>query len=322
MRQPAVFLDRDDTLIANASLDWSTHPLSTVTRGDLCAPEQVSLLPAALPACQLLDAAGFALVVVTNQGLVARGHGTLDDVERTNDRMRDLLTIDGRCLITATYLCPMHPAGSVPRFTSEHPWRKPGGGMVLAAAEELDLDLSRSWLIGDADRDLAAGRAAGIGADRTLRIGSRPGDMPDLLAASLVILARRSGPGGIVTGQLRAHDAVGAADPLANPSADPLADPLADPAVRRMVIATGHAIAERVGVELVSIDADAGGVRVALRGSRVTAMGFLAELRRLTNAWHLRKHGSELWPRRRPEGEDGGEGWLDFPSDFDLGEPG
>ena len=306
MARPAVFLDRDDTLIANATLEWTRPPLAGMTRGDLCEPNQVRLLPGALPACQLLEAAGFALVVVTNQGLVARGHGTLGDVERTNDRLRDLLTVDGRCLVAATYLCPMHPRGTVPRFTGEHPWRKPGGGMLRAAAEELDLDLSRSWMIGDAERDLEAGHAAGLPADRTLRVGPGPSDLPDLLAASLVILARRTGPGGLVTGRLRAAG-----------------EPLGDAAIRRMVVATGHAIAERVGVELVSIEADEAGVRIALRGSRVTAMGFLAELRRLTNAWHRRKHGSELWPVRRPAGDDdAGDGWLDFPTDFDLGEPG
>lgn len=302
MRRPTIFLDRDDTLIANSSLDWSAGPSASpkLTPGDLCDPNRVRLLPAALEGCRLLHAAGYQLVMVTNQGLVARGGGSLADVERTNDRVRELLTFNGSPLIAATYACPMHPKGNLPRFTREHPWRKPAGGMIRAAADELDLDLARSWLVGDAERDIEAAVDAGIARERTIRVG---GLVPDLLAATLIILAQRTTPSGLVTGRL---------------TAAPLAAPLADDAVRRIVVATAHAIAERVGVELVEIRADDAGVAVTLRGSRVTAMGFLAELRRLTNRWHRDKLGSDLWPTTDRPPPDAG--WLD-PPDPDSPQP-
>ncbi|MCC6971598.1 MAG: hypothetical protein IT434_15410 [Phycisphaerales bacterium] len=91
--RPAVFLDRDDTLIQNAELPWDR---GGTPRGDLCDPAWVRLLPGVAEACRMLAGAGFALVVVSNQGLVARGVGTLEDVERTNRRMLDLLSEGGR----------------------------------------------------------------------------------------------------------------------------------------------------------------------------------------------------------------------------------
>jgi D-glycero-D-manno-heptose 1,7-bisphosphate phosphatase len=89
-----------------------------------------------------------------------------------NDRVRQLFTSPGSAssLIDAVYACPWHPKGNVPEFTREHHWRKPQPGMILAAAGDLGLDLSRSWLIGDADRDIQAGIAAGLSPDRCLMI--------------------------------------------------------------------------------------------------------------------------------------------------------
>lgn len=150
MLTPAVFFDRDDTLIACREV---------TVDGDLGDPGLVALLPGALEACRRLKEAGFALVVVSNQGGVARGRFTEEAVAAVNERVNQLL--GGR--IDAFRHCPFHPQGSVPRYTCEHPWRKPGPGMILDAAETLSLDLDRSWLIGDAERDCAAGRAAGLG---------------------------------------------------------------------------------------------------------------------------------------------------------------
>lgn len=184
--RPAVFLDRDDTLIENRELPW---PRIGTPPGDLCDPAFVRLLPGVREACEQLVNAGYALVVVSNQGLVARGVGTLADVTRTNDRVLELLTpqTTRRSLIERVYFCPYHPKGTVAPFNVEHPWRKPAPGMILEAARELRLDLSRSWLVGDAPRDIEAGRNAGIDTDRCLLVG--PGrDLPDLAAATRVIL--------------------------------------------------------------------------------------------------------------------------------------
>ncbi len=178
----AVFLDRDDTLMEANSLP---PPPAPAARGDVINPSLVNLLPGVLDGCRRLKEAGCTLVIISNQGVVARGGGTLDQVEAVNARLRDLLIDDnGRPLIDATYFCPFHPRGTVARFTREHPWRKPSPGMILAAASEMGLDLSTSWLIGDAERDVAAGTAAGIAPQRCLRTG--PG--LDFAAAASAVL--------------------------------------------------------------------------------------------------------------------------------------
>lgn len=143
MGDPAVFLDRDNTLIDND--------------GDLGDPELVKLLPGVAESLARLRDAGFRLVVVSNQGGVARGLFTEADVEAVNGRIAELVGD----MIDRFYWCPYHPQGSVERYRREHPWRKPQPGMLLAAAADLDLDLPRSWLIGDQPRDVEAGRAAG-----------------------------------------------------------------------------------------------------------------------------------------------------------------
>ncbi len=183
----AVFLDRDDTLIECNGLPAPPPPAAP---GDLTDPALVRLLPGVPGACAALKRAGFALVVVSNQGVVARGGATLATVEAINRRVSELLHEDGRPLIDRFYFCPFHPKGRVPEFTREHDWRKPAPGMILAAAADMGLDLRDSWLIGDAARDVEAGIGAGLEPGRCLRIG--PGQpLPDLAAAARVVLGER-----------------------------------------------------------------------------------------------------------------------------------
>jgi D-glycero-D-manno-heptose 1,7-bisphosphate phosphatase len=144
----AVFLDRDDTLIANAGV---------APGGDLGDPALVELLPGVFDGCTLLRDAGFTLVVVSNQGGVARGLYEEADVHAVHERLNELLA----GMIDAFRFCPFHPEGVVERYRREHPWRKPSPGMLLDAAECMNLDPARSWMIGDALRDCEAGRAAG-----------------------------------------------------------------------------------------------------------------------------------------------------------------
>lgn len=181
--RPAVFLDRDDTIIANRSVTAATaHP------GDLFDPALVELLPGAAPGLMRLSAAGFALVVFSNQGGVAQGIGTLRGVEAVNDRLRELLDASG-VRLDAVYYSPARPPpkGIVARFAVPHPWRKPAPGMVLAAAEELGLDLARSWVVGDAPRDAEAGIAAGIAGERCLLLAPH-GPLRDIEHAAERIL--------------------------------------------------------------------------------------------------------------------------------------
>lgn len=174
MLRPAVFLDRDDTLIENGRLpreSWAGG-----LRGDLCDPRFVVPMAGAVEACRAMAGAGYCLVVVSNQGLVARGHGTIEQVEATNAAMRRLFVDEhGRGLLAAVYYAPWHPEGTVREFAREHAWRKPGPGMTLAAAAALGLDVARSWTIGDKERDLAAGIGAGVPAERCLLVGGTMG---------------------------------------------------------------------------------------------------------------------------------------------------
>ncbi len=168
-RHAAVFLDRDGTLVDDP--------------GYLRDPGQVRLLPGAGQAVAALRRAGLKVVVVTNQSGVARG--LLDEacLAAIHDRMRRLLAEHGAQL-DGLYYCPYHPDGVVQAYRRESDWRKPGCGMLVAAARDLGLDLGASWMIGDSPRDVEAGRRAGC---RTILLGSagQDGRGADLVAADL-----------------------------------------------------------------------------------------------------------------------------------------
>ncbi|MCA9285802.1 MAG: HAD family hydrolase [Phycisphaerales bacterium] len=147
--EPAVFLDRDNTLIAND--------------GDLGDPAQVRLMDGVAEGLQRLRDAGYRLVVVTNQGGVARGRYTERDVDAVNQRIAQLVdeTTGLAGVIDRFYYCPFHPEATLDEYRREHPWRKPSPGMLLQAAHDMSLDLASSWLVGDQARDIEAGQAAG-----------------------------------------------------------------------------------------------------------------------------------------------------------------
>ncbi|MBU6412532.1 MAG: HAD-IIIA family hydrolase [Planctomycetes bacterium] len=198
VQRACVFLDRDDTIIANESV--TRH---TATPGDLFDPKLVQLLPGAAEGLRILRGHGLALIVVTNQGGIAQGFGTHADVERVNTRMRELLRNQG-CDVDAVYFSPYRPIrdgkhgphGPNLQYAMEHASRKPGPGMLLQAAREHDLDLARSWMIGDARRDVEAGINAGLEASHCLLIASTKhatGGFADLLAAARHVDARLRG---------------------------------------------------------------------------------------------------------------------------------
>jgi D-glycero-D-manno-heptose 1,7-bisphosphate phosphatase len=143
--RPAVFLDRDGTLIEERSY--------------LTQPSQVQLLPGVALALARLRAAGFACVVVTNQSAIGRGMMTEADLACVHAELHRQLATAGVAL-DAIYHCPVVPVSDDKRVI-EHPDRKPAPGMLLRAARELGLDLARSWMIGDQVSDALAGRNAG-----------------------------------------------------------------------------------------------------------------------------------------------------------------
>jgi len=147
MSRRGVLLDRDGTLIED--------------RGYLARPEQVSLLPGVREGMAELKRLGFALAVVSNQSGVARGYFNEAAVEAVNRRINELLgTAAG---VDRFFFCPHLREGIVPEYSFECECRKPKPGMIERAAREMDLDLARSFLVGDARRDLAAGREARVG---------------------------------------------------------------------------------------------------------------------------------------------------------------
>jgi D-glycero-D-manno-heptose 1,7-bisphosphate phosphatase len=143
----AVFLDRDGTLVEEVPY--------------LHDPELVRLVPAAAAALRALAAAGFALVVVTNQAGVARGYYGEDAVERVHRRLRELLAAGGVALDGIWY-CPHHPDGAVAGLARRCRCRKPAPGMLQAATAELGIDLGASYLVGNDAADVGAARAAGV----------------------------------------------------------------------------------------------------------------------------------------------------------------
>lgn len=145
---PAVFLDRDNTIIYN--------------EGDLGDPEMVELTRGAASAIASLRGLGFKIVVVTNQGGVARGRYTEDDVHAVHQRINELVRKSSNgASIDAFYYCPYSPNGNLKQYKKDHENRKPNPGMLLQAAEDLKLDLAASWMIGDQLSDVQAGHRAG-----------------------------------------------------------------------------------------------------------------------------------------------------------------
>ena len=147
MSHPAVFLDRDDTLVIDS--------------GYIDHPDKVALMSGAREAVQRFRQAGFKVVVASNQSGVARGYFDEKRLALINQRVQDLLAADGEGL-DAIYCCPYldGPDATVDAYRRESELRKPRPGMLLKAAREMDLDLTRSWMIGDALRDVEAGVAA------------------------------------------------------------------------------------------------------------------------------------------------------------------
>jgi D-glycero-D-manno-heptose 1,7-bisphosphate phosphatase len=140
----ALFLDRDGTIIEN--VDY------------LADPDLVSLIPGASETLRSFREAGFAIVVVTNQSGVARGLISPAQYRSVRERVTEVLGAD---IIHATYACPFHREGQG-NYAVAHPWRKPAGGMIRAAARELQLDLGNSLLVGDSLSDMAAAADGGV----------------------------------------------------------------------------------------------------------------------------------------------------------------
>ena len=147
MRVPAVFLDRDGVI--------------NVDSGYVGRWEDFEYLPNAVEAMQLLQNAGFKLVVVTNQSGIARGYYSEEDFLALTETMKADLANSG-VKLTAVYYCPYLEDANVEAYRLASNLRKPEPGMLLQAAEDHHLDLNRSIMIGDKASDMIAAERAGV----------------------------------------------------------------------------------------------------------------------------------------------------------------
>jgi D-glycero-D-manno-heptose 1,7-bisphosphate phosphatase len=144
--RPAVFLDRDGTL--TEEVGYVNHP------------RRLRLQPRSAEAVRRLNGAGIAVVIVTNQAGIARGYFSEEVLAAVHATLVSQLKDEGAYL-DGIYACTHHPTAGEPPYRMVCDCRKPRPGLLLRAAAELGLDLSRSTLVGDRASDLVAGRAAG-----------------------------------------------------------------------------------------------------------------------------------------------------------------
>ena len=172
MPRRAVFLDRDGVL--------------TREKGYVTSPGQVELLPGAAEGLATLKRAGWTAVVITNQSGVGRGLFSEDLLREIHAELaRKLAAEDPDARWDGLKYCPHHPTEALPPYRLDCSCRKPKPGMLVSAAEGMGIDLASSWMVGDAERDLLAGRAAGC---RTAALPWAGGPHPkgaDLEAADL-----------------------------------------------------------------------------------------------------------------------------------------
>lgn len=153
-RRPAAFLDRDGVLNAGVP-DHDSGLLESPL-----AVEDVHLLPGVAAPLRALAGAGYALICLTNQPAAAKGKVTVAELLAVHRRVLELLA-HRHVQLEGSRICLHHPDGIVAELSRPCCCRKPAPGMLLGAAQELALDLQASWMIGDTDTDVLAGRAAG-----------------------------------------------------------------------------------------------------------------------------------------------------------------
>lgn len=181
--QKAVFLDRDGTINKYV--------------GFLRKTSEFELLPGVTEAIKKINQSGYLTIVITNQPVIARGEVGISELQLIHNKMETLLGAEG-AYIDGLYYCPHHPdrgfKGEIINLKIECNCRKPKPGMILKAAEDFNIDLENSWMVGDDKNDVLAGRAAGC---HTARISSSPSDfdesaIPDLTVRNLKEFVERT----------------------------------------------------------------------------------------------------------------------------------
>ncbi len=198
MKNKAVFLDRDGVInevIYHKEMGIIDSPFTV---------EQFKLLPKVAEAINIFHDLGFRVIVVSNQPGMAKYHFSIDVFEKIREKMNAELKKDD-AEVDAEYYCFHHPYATVKKYKKICNCRKPKPGMLQKAAEEHNIDLSKSWMIGDGITDIAAGQTAGC---KTILIGRMKCDLckimedekvkpdyikPNLYKASLIIKTQERG---------------------------------------------------------------------------------------------------------------------------------
>lgn len=170
-KRPCIFLDRDGVI----NRDMDSNPLT----------KDFELLPSVAEAIKEINQSDYLSVVVTNQPMIAKGFVSFEEVENTHKKMETLLGNE-RAFVNAIYYCPHHPEkgfeGEIPELKIDCECRKPKAGMLLKAANEMNIDLANSWMVGDSERDMQAGKNAGC---KTVYISSKESQYADFNAVDL-----------------------------------------------------------------------------------------------------------------------------------------
>jgi D-glycero-D-manno-heptose 1,7-bisphosphate phosphatase len=172
---PAVFLDRDGVI--------------NVDHGYVSRPEQFEFIDGVFEACQHFAALGYTLIVVTNQSGIGRGYYSEADFHQLTDWMVQRFADHG-VKIAGVYWCPHHPVKAQGSYQRECNCRKPAPGMILQAAAEHGIDLSRSLMLGDKAADMQAAASAGVG-HKVLVLSGQPISAADQALADEVWLCAR-----------------------------------------------------------------------------------------------------------------------------------
>ncbi|MFH1242489.1 MAG: HAD family hydrolase [Pseudomonadota bacterium] len=170
MRRPAVFLDRDGTI--NEQVGYVNHISRFV------------LLPGTAEAIRLLNSRDYLAIIITNQSGVARGYFPLELVDKVHNHLKDLLRKEG-ATIDGIFVCPHYPGGEVKEYGIDCNCRKPRPGLIQTALENFDIDVSRSYVIGDRNTDMKLANQCGL-KGILVRTGYGVGDLEYVLPQSQV----------------------------------------------------------------------------------------------------------------------------------------
>lgn len=177
-KQKAIFLDRDGTINKYV--------------GFLRSIDEFELEEGAAEAIKMINQSGYLAIVATNQPVIARGEVTVPELNLIHDKMETELG-KAEAYIDGLYYCPHHPhkgyEGEVPELKVDCDCRKPKPGLLIKASRDFNIDLSKSWMIGDGENDVKAGIAAGT---HTALIGSDEGGVQaDITADSLLTAVKK-----------------------------------------------------------------------------------------------------------------------------------